>query len=71
MIETLWCVEILGPDDIIATESREVAQAMADGFNRWWREREDRHPDEPYMEADVIEWPYDAASHQRKLAAAA
>lgn len=53
---TLWAVHIQGPDDIHACPDRAVADALALVLNRQFARYTD--PNDPPMNATVIEWPY-------------
>jgi hypothetical protein len=69
--DTLWCVNITGPDDVVAVASRQQAISAAMWFNQWWITNianKGLHPYDPTMWAVPIPWPYDAASHAANLA---
>jgi hypothetical protein len=69
---TLWCVNIHGPDDVIAVASYIEAAQLANRFNSWWQEYRERKPLDDLdarMWAVPIEWPHDAESHAQSLAA--
>lgn len=52
----MWAVHVMGPDDMYACPSEEIAHALAIVLNGQFR----RHsgPDDPHMVAVVTEWPY-------------
>lgn len=59
--ETLWCVNIKGPDDIISAPDHLSAVRMANTFNAWWLDLITKAPltdNHPRMWAEPIEWPY-------------
>jgi len=69
----LWCVNIHGPDDVIAVGSYLDAVKVAKAFNDWWLKLRTEKPlDErldPRMWAVPIEWPHDAEAHAISLMA--
>lgn len=70
MIEPLWCVHVIGPDEVHATASLRDAVRAAHGFNTWWhpRTKDDSDADYVLMYANVAQWPHDAESHASSLA---
>lgn len=73
-ITTLWCIRIIGPDDLVAAPSQEAAQTMADEHNKAVRELIAARPDlvgdgltEASMQAVVELWPWSAAAHAEDL----
>jgi hypothetical protein len=68
---TLWCVNITGPDDVIAVASRAEAVTLAARFNNWWMERfpaATLHPYEPTTWAVPIPYPNSPEGHAEALA---
>lgn len=63
----LWCVNIHGPDDVIAVADYRTAIKVANAFNAWWQRQEIRAHD-PHMWAVPIEWPHSEASHAESVA---
>jgi hypothetical protein len=67
----LWCVNIHGPDDVIAKPDYLSAVKAANAFNAWWlgyRMQKPLHEQfDARMWAVPTEWPYDAASHAASL----
>ena len=67
----LWCVNIIGPDDVIAVADYVEAAHVAQTFNTWRvaditkRGFDDL---EPNMWAAPVLWPHDAPSHAADLA---
>lgn len=64
--KTLWCVNIQGPDDLIATVDHLSAVKVANTFNQWWQAQKEKQPqreNDPRMWAVPIEWPWDADLH--------
>lgn len=61
----LWCVHVLGPDDIIAMPSKERADLHAAKINksvgRQWEEGD------PEINAIVEPWPYSPETHEKAL----
>lgn len=69
--EPLWCVNIHGPDDVVATASYLDAVKVAHRFNAFWlllKERNGQRENDPLMWAVPIEWPYSAALHADAVA---
>lgn len=68
----LWCVNIVGPDDVIAVASYLEAVTRANVFNAWWHDYRTERPLDERLDARMwavpIEWPHDAASHVEALA---
>lgn len=64
--ETLWCLHILGPDDVYPAPSRAYAEVAADVHNA--RFRKISKESGVMCEAIVAPWPHDAESHARGLA---
>lgn len=58
---TLWCLHILGPDDVIPAPSQAHAERAAQKVNEWAKKRLDDHA--PRIEAVAAPWPHDAKSH--------
>jgi hypothetical protein len=65
----LWCIHLIGPDDLIAMPDRETADRQAASFAKSWTDYRNRriaeHPDDPSNDyfpevaAVVIPWPTD------------
>lgn len=72
---TLWCVNIHGPDDVIAVARYLDAVKMANAFNAWWLDLREKKPlHEQYdarMWAAPLEWPYSAEIHAEAVASPA
>ncbi len=65
----LWCVNIIGPDDLYPAASLEDAIRAAHAFNGWGLEKfppEDK--DYVLMWANVTQWPHDPEGHATVLA---
>jgi hypothetical protein len=63
---TLWCVNITGPDDVIAVASRAEAIDLAARFNNWWMKRfpaAELHPYDPTTWAVPIPYPNSPEGH--------
>lgn len=69
----LWCVNIHGPDDVVAVASYLDAVKVAKAFNDWWLAYRTRKPLDERLDARMwatpIEWPYSAEDHAISLAA--
>jgi hypothetical protein len=64
----LFCVNLLGPDDIYACAGREEADKLAAEFNAFFTSlRKLGQGFEPTLSAVVIPWPWGAESHARDL----
>lgn len=69
MMTELWAVHVEGP--ILATPSREAAEAVATALNRDYevfKARPTASPHDAGWHAVVIEWPYDPDGHAESLA---
>lgn len=69
--EILWCVNVTGPDDVIATASRQEAISASMWFNQWWITNiadKGLSPDDPTMWAIPARWPWSAESHAEDVA---
>ena len=67
----LWCVNVQGPDDIVAMPDYVSAIKVANKFNEFWlRMKQERGQTihDPRMWATPIEWPGSAQSHAENLA---
>lgn len=67
----LWCVNIHGPDDVIAAADHFEAVKLANRFNAFWEALKADHPQrehDPRMWAVPIEWPHGAESHAASIA---
>lgn len=62
----LWCVNVIGPDDVYATRTRLEALEEANWQNIYLSGLE-RHEYDPVLHAVVIEWPHSASSHADDL----
>ncbi|EHK56853.1 hypothetical protein [Allomesorhizobium alhagi] len=69
---TLWCVNIIGPDDVVAVASYLEAIWQASAFNSWWVQYRTIKPLHEQLDARMwaapIEWPHSAESHAESLA---
>lgn len=69
----LWCTRLVGPDDVIAAESREAAQRLADVHAVAVRKLIERDRGlladftEESLSAVVEMWPWNADSHAKSL----
>lgn len=63
-VEQLWCLHVMGPDEVHPAPDRAMAQLWAVQWTVYWH---GRHPDprrhDPVMSWVVAPWPHDAASH--------
>ena len=67
----LWCVHILGPDDVIAYPDRASAEHDATLINEAMAQHVARNPPAdswPLLRAAVELWPHNAESHAEDLA---
>ncbi|ACC72858.1 hypothetical protein Bphy_3723 [Paraburkholderia phymatum STM815] len=70
MSEELWCVHIEGPDDFVATSSREAAEREASAINAYLDSAKGRLQERAptrMVRASAAVWPYTAAGHARSL----
>ena len=66
----LYGVTIQGPDDVIAAPSYDMAVAIADAFNDWWKRHikaKKLHEYDPLLWAIPGAWPHGADSHAESL----
>lgn len=68
--ETLWCVNVLGPDTVIPQPDFWTAAERAAKWSSGILEmhKRDTHPYAPLMYCNVIVWPWSAESHAAGLA---
>lgn len=67
--ETLWCLHILGPDDVYPAPDRATAQLWAAQWTVWHHRRNPMpRAYDPVVSWIVAPWPHDAASHAEGLA---
>lgn len=66
--EPLWCMHILGPDDVHAAPSRAHAEKAAAALNALHAAREEQSEHDPKVEAVVAPWPHSAESHAESVA---
>jgi hypothetical protein len=69
MAEGLWCVNVIGPDDVHAMPSLREAMRVAQRFNTYWMKRTEHESDKDYVMlwANVTQWPHDAEGHAADL----
>jgi len=63
--DKLWCVHILGPDDLYAAPSKAEAERAVGHMKSFW---EKRHADEAALgmvRFEVAPWPYSPESHAK------
>ena len=73
MDDGLWCVHLVGPDDVWAMPSKAAAEAEAARTNEAIAIEDAKHvgdPHWPHARAIVIPWPYSADRHAEELAKA-
>ncbi len=58
---TLWCVHVIGPDDVVPAPSEAAAREACERMNKYFIDLADG----PKFEA--IEWPHSAHSHQQDV----
>ncbi len=61
---TLWCVHVLGPDDVHAAPSHLAAVTQAHELNKALYSRADTKCDDILCFSYAAPWPYDAESHK-------
>lgn len=63
--QTLWAVNVHGPDDLIPVASYEMAIRFANAFNAWWLKRvlADHREGDPRMWAVPVVWPHFPEDH--------
>jgi hypothetical protein len=66
----LWCVHIIGPDDMIACPSKAAAETEAAALNAMIAKQATLHADKnwPVCSAEVMLWPFSAKAHADDLA---
>lgn len=63
----LWCVHILGPDDVYPAPSQAEAERAVAHMKHFW---ESRHPEEAAMGMvgfEAIPWPHSPESHAQDV----
>ena len=63
---TLWCVHVLGPDDVLAAPSHEAAAVHAHGINKAVFGRIGT-PDDVLCFAYAAPWPHSRESHAESV----
>lgn len=65
----LWCVNVIGPDDVIPAASLADALRAAHAFNEWSLEKQPPEDEAKYvlLWANVTQWPYGADVHAELL----
>lgn len=56
MANELWCVHVLGPDDMHPAPSKEEAERAVAALSEYRR-------DDPHISFEAIPWPYSETSH--------
>lgn len=63
----LWCLHLIGPDDVHPAPSRAHAELAAKKLNEWFAgQPKDEHT--PHFEAVAAPWPHSAESHAAGVA---
>lgn len=65
----LWCVHIIGPDDIYAAPSEAEAERAAAWMTQFWKER---HPEDAALGMvgfEAMPWPHSPESHADSVGA--
>lgn len=69
--KALWCVNITGPDDVIAVATYIEAVQAANRFNEWWQSQRKAIPLNEAMDARMwaspAEWPGSSLSHAESI----
>jgi hypothetical protein len=65
--KTLWCIEVVGPDDWYAARSLKHAREMAGALNEQICRRGHDDELEPNVWAVPRVWPWDAEAHAQAL----
>ena len=70
MSEVLWCVHVIGPDDLHAHPTFEAAEAHASALNVAIRAQEEKSPalKEITCRAVVAIWPWSQQAHSAAIA---
>lgn len=64
----LWCVHVIGPDDVFAMPSLAMALKAAHRFNEAWLKRQDTtDPNYVLIWANVTQWMHDDEGHAADL----
>ncbi|MGY4892336.1 UNVERIFIED_CONTAM: hypothetical protein EX528_18840 [Xanthomonas axonopodis] len=66
--EPLWCMHILGPDDVHAAPSKAHAEKAAAALNAFHAARAEQSEHDPKVEAVVAPWPHSVESHAESVA---
>lgn len=65
--EQLWCVHILGPDDVYPAPSKAEAERAVAHMQGFWQER---HPADAALGMigfEAMPWPYSPGSHAKSV----
>lgn len=65
MEKELWCVHIIGPDDLYAAPSKEEAEERVAAQNEWINS--DPKMRDYGIKAELLPWPYTPESHADSL----
>ena len=65
MEKELWCVHIIGPDDLYAAPSKAEAEERVAAQNDWINN--DPKLRDSGIQAEVLLWPYTPASHAENI----
>jgi hypothetical protein len=68
-VPQLWAIHVLGPDDILAVESREAGEVWARQLNETFEayRAENPNPLAPRMRVEVVPWRGTAEAHAEEL----
>ncbi|MEK9722116.1 MAG: hypothetical protein VW405_01355 [Rhodospirillaceae bacterium] len=67
----LWCMNVLGPDDVYPVADYDTARRLSERFNAWWAAQPKLSDDDPLMLAVPAPWSWEAAAHADGLSATA
>ncbi len=66
----LWCLHVLGPDDVHPAPSKEEAERAAAFMTKYyqdWMETRGEHPMDPHISFEAAPWPHSPESHAEDL----
>lgn len=61
---SLWCLHVIGPDDVYPAPSKEAAEVAKLHLERYWGQKDGLgHPFDPEIKFEAIPWPWSSESH--------
>jgi hypothetical protein len=67
MTDGLWCVHVIGPDDVHAAPSEAEARRAVAHMEKFWKERYPEEAGWGFVSFEAIPWPHSPESHARDV----